>query len=315
MRSRWRHLDEDAVRAGNRKQALVPEGATILEPVGTAPGLIVPPAVGGPLVLVLPGPPGELRPMWETAVETEPLRGLLARAGVLEQRIMRLFGVPESEIALSLRALGEAGVELDGLEITTCLRRGEIEVATRYEASAEPAYASFVDFMAERHRDQLFSRDGSTVDEQVASLLVSSGRTVAVAESCTGGLMSARLTERGGSSEFFLGGAVVYSNEAKASLAGVDPDLILRYGAVSNEVAEALADGAALGFGADFGIGITGIAGPGGATPGKPVGLVYVAVDSDAHSAVRKCQWPYDREGNRLASVGVALDLLEDAIA
>ena len=155
--------------------------------------------------------------------------------------IVRLYGIPESEIANTLRAASEAGVPLEPLEITTCLRRGEIEVATRYEASFADDYRAFVDFLAERHGDQLFSPDGSTVDEQVASLLVGSGRTVAVAESCTGGLMSARLTERGGSSEYFLGGAVVYSNEAKVSLADVDPGLIERFGAVSTEVAEALA--------------------------------------------------------------------------
>ena len=136
---------------------------------------------------------------------------------------MRLYGIPESEIANTLVAASDAGVPLDPLEITTCLRRGEIEVATRYEEpSASRRTVRFLDFVAERHPDQLFSRDGSTVDEQIASLLLASGRTVAVAESCTGGLMSARLTERAGSSEYFLGGAVVYSNEAKVAVAGVD---------------------------------------------------------------------------------------------
>ena len=139
--------------------------------------------------------------------------------------------------------------------------------------------------------------------------------TVAVAESCTGGLLAAVLTAHGGSSDYFSGGAVVYSNEAKTILADVAPDLIHGHGAVSSVVAGALARGARQRLGAKIGLGITGIAGPGGATPGKPVGLVYVAVDSDEHSAVKKNQWPFDREGNRLASVGVALDLLEDAIA
>ena len=138
--------------------------------------------------------------------------------------------------------------------------------------------------------------------------------TVAVAESCTGGLLAAVLTAHGGSSDYFNGGAVVYSNEAKTTLADVAPDLIHGHGAVSAVVAGALARGARHRLGAKIGLGITGIAGPGGATPGKPVGLVFVAVDSDEHSAVKKNQWPFDREGNRLASVGVALDLLEDAI-
>ncbi len=225
--------------------------------------------------------------------------------------IVRLYGIPESEIANTLRAAEEAGLPLSQLEITTCLRRGEIEVSTRYEAPAEPAYEAFVEFLAERHRDQLFSRDGSTVDEQVASLLLSSGRTVAVAESCTGGLMSARLTERAGSSEYFLGGAVVYSNEAKVSMAGVDPDLIARFGAVSNEVAEALAVGAAARFGADLGIGITGIAGPGGGTEEKPVGTVCFSVCSrDGARLTRRLRLPGSRSDVRDRSTTVAMHLL-----
>ena len=138
--------------------------------------------------------------------------------------------------------------------------------------------------------------------------------TVAAAESCTGGLLAAVLTAHSGASAHFQGGAVVYSNEAKTIFADVAPDLIHGHGAVSSVVAGALARGARERLGAKIGLGVTGIAGPGGATPGKPVGLTYVAVDSDAHSAVKKHVWPYDREGNRLASVGAVLDLLEKAI-
>jgi len=139
--------------------------------------------------------------------------------------------------------------------------------------------------------------------------------TVASAESCTGGLLAAVLTTHPGSSDYFKGGAVVYSNEAKTILADVAPDLIHGHGAVSSVVAGALARGARARLGAKIGLGITGIAGPGGATPGKKVGLTYVAVDSDDHSVVKKYEWPYEREGNRLASVGAAIDLLEKAIA
>ena len=139
--------------------------------------------------------------------------------------------------------------------------------------------------------------------------------TVASAESCTGGLLAALLTTHPGSSDYFKGGAVVYSNEAKTILADVAPDLIHGHGAVSSVVAGALARGARARLGAKIGLGITGIAGPGGATPGKKVGLTYVAVDSDDHSVVKKYEWPYEREGNRLASVGAAIDLLEKAIA
>ena len=138
--------------------------------------------------------------------------------------------------------------------------------------------------------------------------------TVAAAESCTGGLLAAVLTAHCGSSAHFMGGAVVYSNEAKTIYADVAPDLIHGHGAVSSVVAGALARGARSRLNATIGLGVTGIAGPGGATPGKPVGLTYIAVDSDVYSAVKKHQWPYDREGNRLASVGAALDLLEKAM-
>ena len=273
LRSRWRNLDEDAIRASNRKQALVPEGAAVLEPVGTAPGLVVP---GAPLIVVLPGPPRELQPMWEAALEIEPLGELLARAGSYEQRIMRLFGIPESEIARSLREIEADGLPIEQLEITTCLRRGEIEIATVFEPPAAGIYDAFEAAIRERHADTLFSDDGSTVDDQVISLL--EGRTVAVAESCTGGLMSARLTDRAGSSDYMLGGLVVYSNEAKTALAGVPAELIAAHGAVSPEVAAALADGARAAFGAEIGIGITGIAGPGGGTEAKPVGTVCLSV-------------------------------------
>jgi len=313
LMSRWPGLDADAVRLANRKQAVVPVGATVLDPVGTAPGLVVPFVAGssGPTVVVMPGPPRELHEMWEKAISTDEFRHAIAGAPVYRRGVVRLYGIPESEIANTLRAAEDAGVSLSDLEITTCLRRGEIEVSTRYEAPAEPAYDSFVEFMAERHRDQLFSRDGSTVDEQVASLLLSSARTVAVAESCTGGLMSARLTERGGSSEYFLGGAVVYSNQAKASVAGVDPDLISRFGAVSNEVAEALASGAMVRFGADFGIGITGIAGPGGGTDEKPVWTVCFSIGKrEGEHMTRRTRLPGSRSDIRERSTTVAMHLL-----
>ena len=138
--------------------------------------------------------------------------------------------------------------------------------------------------------------------------------TVAVAESCTGGLLGAILTTHGGSSAFFRGGAEVYSDQAKTILADVPPQLIASHGAVSSVVGGALARGARTRLGAKIGLGITGIAGPGGETPGKRVGLTYVAIDSAAHSAVKKYEWPFDREGNRLASVGAALDLLEELV-
>ena len=306
-RARWRSYSEEAMRAGNRKQAIVPEGATVLEPVGTAPGLIVPSS--GPLVVVLPGPPGELRPMWATAAQTEPLRGLLAQAGVLEQRMLRLFGVPESEIALSLLAIERDGVPLDQLEITTCLRRGEIEIATMFAPAAAPAYEALAAGIRARHGDTLFSEDGASIDEQVAALLA--GRTVAVAESCTGGLMAARLTDRAGSSAYVLGGVVVYSDAAKTGFADVPAELIARHGAVSPEVAAALADGAAARFGAQLGIGITGIAGPGGGSEEKPVGTVCLSVAHVGGARIdRTVLLPGNREQVRERTTTVAMHLL-----
>jgi nicotinamide-nucleotide amidase len=310
LRARWPTVDEDAMRAGNRKQALVPVGAEVLEPVGTAPGLVVP--GDGVLVVVLPGPPGELQPMWETAAATSGLRAVLEGAPVLEQRIMRLFGPPESEIAQTLRDAAADGVPLERLEITTCLRRGEIEIATVFSPGAASDYAAFEAVVAERHGDALFARDGETIDELVAgALLGPPGRTVATAESCTGGLMAARLTDRAGSSEYALGGVTAYSNEAKVALAGVPEELIVRHGAVSPEVARALADGAVERFGADVGIGITGIAGPGGGTPEKPVGMVCVCLAERGGARIeRTLQLPGSRAMVRERTTTVAMHLL-----
>jgi nicotinamide-nucleotide amidase len=281
--ARWQgaELDQDALRASNRKQAIVPEGATILEPVGTAPGLVVPPvSEDGPTILVLPGPPRELQPMWETALTTPAIQAAISGAGVLERGMLRLWGIPESEIVATLLALEADGVRMHDLEITTCLRRGEIEIATVYDPSAAEQYTAFADGIRARHAQQIFSDDGSTIDDQVAELLA--GRTVATAESCTGGLLAARLTDRPGSSAYVLGGLVVYSNEAKVSQAGVPAELIAEHGAVSPEVAAALADGARGALGASVGVGITGIAGPDGGTEEKPVGLVCMSVSIDS---------------------------------
>lgn len=314
LAQRFPNVDRAAMARGTRKQAHVPEGATVLEPVGTAPGVVVPPAGGaeGPTVLVLPGPPRELQPMWATARETEAFRAAIAGATVYEQGILRLMGIPESEIAETLVVAERSGLDLAPLEITTCLRRGEIEIATLYEPGGEEAYAAFVDFIRGRHGVQLFSHDGATIDEQVAALL--SGpplRRIAVAESCTGGLLAGRLTERPGSSAYVLGGAVVYANEAKTAMAGVDPGLIASFGAVSAEVADALADGALARFGADVGIGVTGIAGPDGGTPEKPVGRVHVAVaDRSGARVARRLDLPGSRADVRDRTTTVALHLL-----
>ncbi len=319
LMARWPDLDREAVRAGNRKQALVPAGATVLEPVGTAPGLVVPASDGSaaPTVLVLPGPPGELQPMWAAALETEALQAALAGAGAYEQRIMRLFPLPESEIAETLRVLEREGVPLSGLEITTCLRRGEIEIATVFAPEAAAAYAAFEAGVLERHGRAVFSVDGATIDDIVTAALAGPpARTIAVAESCTGGLMAARLTDRGGSSAWALGGVVAYSDDAKAALARVPAELIAAHGAVSPEVAAALADGAIAAFAAELGVGITGIAGPGGGTAEKPVGTVCLSVArSDGERIDRAVRLPGDRAAVRERTTTVAMHLLRRLLA
>lgn len=316
LAERFPSLDREAIAAGTLKQAMVPEGATVLEPVGTAPGLVVPPGEGrsGPTVVVLPGPPRELQPMWVQAIATEAWRSAVSGAREYRQAMLRLFGIPESEIAETLRQAERRGLELAQLEITTCLRGGEVEVVTRYLSPAQESYDAFASLVAERHADTLYSTDGTTVDDQVAALLKgerSPRRTVAVAESCTGGLMAARLTSPAGASEYVLGGVVAYSNQAKVALAGVEREAIERRGAVSREVAEQLAAGARERFGADVGVGITGIAGPGGGSEEKPVGLVWVSVAGpDDGSLTRSVRLPGGRADVRERAVTVAMHLI-----
>jgi nicotinamide-nucleotide amidase len=317
LMKRWPNIDPEAVVAANRKQATVPEGAEILEPVGTAPGLVVGPASGaGPVVVVLPGPPRELQPMWMTALESAGVRGVLERATVYEQRTLRLFGIPESEIAETLRVAEDAGIDLSQIEVTTCLKRGEVEVVSRYEPDSAAVYEAFHEMLRERHADTLFSEDGSTVDQQVARMLREGGLTIATAESCTGGLLAARLTELPGSSDYMLGGIVAYSNAVKVAHAGVPAELIDRHGAVSQQVGEALAAGARSQLGADVGVGITGVAGPGGGTEEKPVGLVWLSVDTGSGEPLtRSVNLPGGRADIRDRATSVAMHLVRRALA
>jgi nicotinamide-nucleotide amidase len=307
MTRRWRRVDPEAVAAGTRKQALVPEAGAVLEPVGTAPGAVVPGP--GPTVVVLPGPPRELQAMWSAAVATEEFRAAVGGRSVYEQGTVRLFGIPESEIAETLRVAEQSVPRFGELEITTCLRRAEVEVVTRFEPGAESAYDGLLGLVRERHGDTLFSDDGTTIDDQVAALL--QGRRLALAESCTGGLLAARLTERAGASDYVAGGVVSYSNESKVELLGVDAGSIERFGAVSPEVAAAMADGALERFGADTAVAVTGVAGPGGGSEAKPVGYVCICVKtSDGRVLARDPRLPGDRAEIRDRSTTVALHLV-----
>jgi nicotinamide-nucleotide amidase len=299
-------FDPEAIREANRKQAMVPEGATTIDPAGTAPGLVVP--GDGTVVIVLPGPPRELHAMWSQAVETDDVRAVLERADSYETATMRLFGVPESELAKTLREI-EADIDLSSLEITTCLRQAELVVDIRHSPEDAALSGKVMEGIAERHGRHVFSTDGESVDDQVAGLLA--GRRIALAESSTGGLLAARLTARPGASAHLAGGVVAYSDDAKSELLDVPAALIARRGAVSPQVAEAMADGAMHRFGADIGCGITGIAGPDGGTEEKPVGYVCVCVkEAGGRKIARDPVLPGERADVRDRSVAVAMHML-----
>jgi nicotinamide-nucleotide amidase len=300
-------FDPEALREANRKQAMVPKGATPLDPVGTAPGLVVP--ADERVVIVLPGPPRELQPMWPVALATAPVRAALARASELHGYTLRMFGIPESEVAKSLREIEAEGTDLARVEITTCLRKGEMEIDVRYRDGEHEIAEAVRAGLAGRHERNLFSLDGETIDAQVAELLA--GRRLGLAESCSGGLLAARLTGLPGASTYFVGSAVAYSNAAKVELLGVDPALIEAHGAVSPEVAEAMSAGALERFGADTAISITGIAGPEGGSEEKPVGYVcFHARLAGGAALARDPVIPGGREDIRERSALVAMHML-----
>ncbi len=311
----WSAPGDDA-EAGVLKQARVPEGARVLEPVGTAPGLVVPPASGdGPPVVVLPGPPGELRPMWEDAVADPLVAAALTGRTELRQATVRLWGPPEAALAALLRdhAAAPAGRDLDDLEVTTCLRDGELEVVTRYAPGSQPAQDALEDALLDRFGPAVFSRDGRSVDELVADALRGRRETVATAESCTAGLVAGRLADLPGSSAYLLGGFVTYADAAKTDELGVDADLVARVGAVSPEVARAMAHGARGRLGATYGIGVTGVAGPDGGTAAKPVGLVEVCLSSATGDEARTLRLGGSRAQVRARTVVHCLHLLREA--
>jgi nicotinamide-nucleotide amidase len=313
-RRNWK-IDEAAMMDANRKQAMVPEGAEALDPVGTAPGLVVP--AGERVVIVLPGPPRELQPMWPRAIASDAVQTILARATPLHGLTMRMFGVPESEIAKSLREIeDDDGVEVEAVEVTTCLRKGEIEIDVRWRDETEATAMAVRDGLQRRHPQETFSLDGETIDEQVSKLLREKGVKLGLAESCSGGMLAARITNPPGASDYFMGSVVSYSYGAKEELLGVPKELLEEFGAVSPEVAEAMAKGALERFGADVAVSITGIAGPGGALPDKPVGFVcFHAMLADGTQVARSPVIPGDRADIRERSGLVAMHLLRDLLS
>jgi nicotinamide-nucleotide amidase len=290
--------------AGVRKQATVPERGRVIGIAGTAPGLVV--ETDGAVAVVLPGPPPELRRLWDAALEDEAVRGVLARAVKPERRILRMYGLSESAVA---RALAEAGGEPQGVQATVCAHGGEIWVELFGEG--EGLAASLRDALA----PAVFAEDDRPVEELVLSLARDLGLSMATAESCTGGLVAARLTSVPGASDVFHGSVVAYDNDVKIAQLGVGNDTLANHGAVSAQTAAQMAQGARTSLAADVAVADTGIAGPSGGTPEKPVGLVYLHVSAPGREEGRELRLPGDREAVRRRATTAALHLLRELLS
>ena len=291
--------------AGVRKQATIPEGARSLGLAGTAPGLVL--ESGRCVVVVLPGPPAELRRLWARALETELVRRVLARAQAPELRLLRFVGTSESAVA---KALADAGGDGDGVEATICARDFEIHVDLVVEPGAEARADDLSARLVAPLERYLFSRDQRPIQELVLDLCRARGLTLAAAESCTGGMVAQRITSVPGSSDVFRGAVVAYADDVKAQELGVPVDVLERNGAVSAETAEAMASGARERLGADVAVSVTGIAGPGGGSDEKPVGLVYLhAVGPDGELGA-DFVFPGDRDSIRRRATMTALHLV-----
>jgi nicotinamide-nucleotide amidase len=293
-------------RTVQEKQASLPAGAVVLPPAGTAPGCLL--EHEGRVVVVLPGPPWELEAMWEAALEEPALAALIARAGHPQERVLRLYMVPESRVVEIVSDL-DAGI-WDRLHVGICARDAELEVTVRSAPGDVWAADALEERLGAALGGALYSRDDTSVDEVVARALLAAGQSVAVAESCTGGGLGERLTDRPGSSAYMLGGVISYHDEVKRSVLGVDPEVIRRDGAVSDECARQMAEGVRRLVGSDWALSVTGIAGPGGGTPDKPVGLVYVGRAGPDGVVVEEHRLRGDRARIRQRSVAVALHLL-----
>ncbi|HKQ99718.1 MAG TPA: competence/damage-inducible protein A [Pyrinomonadaceae bacterium] len=292
----------------NSRQAMVIEGAEVLDnPKGSAPGMYI--EHEGRSIALLPGPPREMHPMFETFVQPK----LAAKAGDVRvvRRVLRVVGMGESAVD---EKIAPVYTQYKNPQTTILFNRSEIEIHLTAQAKTEREAELLLDGLAgqieERLGHSIFAFRGETMEEVVGLRLAVAGFTLAVAESCTGGLISQRLTEVPGSSVYFMEGVVTYSNDAKTRSLGVDSELILNHGAVSWQVAEAMAEGVRRRADTDFGLSVTGIAGPGGGTEEKPVGLVYIALSDDAHTEHRKLMLPGDRHLIRWRASQAALDLL-----
>ena len=287
---------------GVRKQATIPDGALVVGLVGTAPALVL--EVGERVAVALPGPPRELQALWPLVLETEPMRRLLAEAEAPARRVLRFYGASESEVA---RKLAEAGGDGDGVDVTICARDFEIHVDLFVHAGAEARADELEALLESKH---LFSRAETGTAELVLSLLREHALTLATAESCTGGLVAARLTDVPGSSDVFAGAIVAYSDELKVRQLGVADDVLREHGAVSAETAAAMARGARNQLGVDVAVSVTGIAGPGGGTEEKPVRLVFLHASGPMGERGLRFDFPGDRETIRGRASVAALHLV-----
>jgi nicotinamide-nucleotide amidase len=291
--------------AGVRKQATLPEGGISLGLAGTAPGVLL--QTGSALAIALPGPPGELQRIWKTALERPELQAVFARANNPRHRILRFFGLPESAVA---GVIAEAGGEAEGLEVTICAHDLEVQVDLVVPPDGEAQAERVIAALREAHPRALFAEDDQAIEEIVLDLARGRSLTIGAAESCTGGLLSARLTSVPGSSDVFVGGLVAYDDRLKLNGLGVSADVLERHGAVSAETAAAMAAGARQAFGVDVGVSVTGVAGPGGGTPQKPVGLVFVHAETPDASRGVELHLPGSREAVRRRSAASALHLV-----
>jgi nicotinamide-nucleotide amidase len=291
--------------AGVRKQATVPDGADVVGIAGTAPAFVLETERGA--VVVLPGPPPELRKLWMAALESAAVRAVLARAREPERHVLRFYGAGESQIA---QALEESGGEGGGVAVTICARQFEVHVDLFVDDGGGQRANELVAGLRERVGTYLFAEDERPVEEMVLELCRERGLKLATAESCTGGLVAARLTSVPGSSDVFVGAIVSYANEVKARELGVPEEILERHGAVSPETAAAMAAGARERLGADVAVAVTGIAGPGGGSPEKPVGLVDLHAAGPDGVLAREIDFPGDREAIRGRAAAAALHLL-----
>ncbi len=295
---------------GVTKQATIPRGATVLGIAGTAPGLVV--EGPGCVFVVLPGPPGELQRLWPRAPETNALRAVLARVERPTRRTLRFFGASESMVA---QALADAGGEGDGVEVTICARDFEIHLDVHSEARGDAHAETLVERLREQLARHLFSEEDRSIAEIVLGACRERGLTLATAESCTGGMVAARLTDVAGASDVFLGGVVAYDDRVKRDALGVPAETIEQHGAVSAEVAAAMAAGARARLGAMVAVAVTGVAGPDGGTPEKPVGLVHFHASGPWGEIGESFTMPGRREWVRTRSAVAALHLVRRLLA